>query len=395
MSMRFLKDMDVKGKRLLIRVDYNVPIDQGVIQEDTRIKASLPTLKLALDQGASLVLCSHMGRPKGEAVPELSLQPIARRLSELLGQDVAMAKDCVGPKVESMAQALQPGQILLLENLRFHAGETKNDPDFSAKLAKLAEIYVNDAFGTAHRAHASNSGITKFIPYCCAGLLMQKEWEYLGQALAAPKRPFVAVSGGAKVSGKIGILNNLLDKVDRLIIGGAMANTFIKAQGYPVGASLVENDLLDTAREIMDKAKERGVDLHLPVDFIHAAGLKVEQAEGICGYQEIPEGQMVLDIGPVTQAQFTEVLEGAGTVVWNGPMGAFENPAFASGSMHMAKIVAELAEVSIVGGGDTDAMLHASGMADKISFISTGGGAFLEFMEGKDLPAFKALKECK
>ncbi|PTN38716.1 phosphoglycerate kinase [Desulfonatronum sp. SC1] len=394
MSITYLKDVDVRNKRLLVRVDYNVPMDQGVIKEDTRIRASLPTLKLALERGASLVLCSHMGRPKGQVVAELSLRPVARRLSELLGKDVAMAPDCVGPEVQAMAEALEPGQILLLENLRFHAGETKNDPDFSAQLAKLGDVFVSDAFGTAHRAHASNVGVTKLIPACCAGLLMQKEWEYLGQALADPKRPFVAVSGGAKVSGKLELLNNLLEKVDRMIIGGAMANTFIKAQGFGVGASLVEDDLLDTARTVLAKAKELGTALYLPVDFVYAEGLKSERADGVCPYQDIPSDKMVLDIGPATQALFAEVLAGAGTVVWNGPMGAFENPAFASGSMRVATAVAESAAVSIVGGGDTDAMLHASGMADKVSFISTGGGAFLEFMEGKDLPAFKALKEC-
>jgi phosphoglycerate kinase len=393
MSIRFLEQMDVQGKRLLVRVDYNVPMDQGVIKEDTRIRASLPTLKLALHKGASLVLCSHMGRPKGPE-PAMSLQPIARRLSELLGVQVAMAPDCVDPEVEAMASALRPGQVLLLENLRFHAGESKNDPEFSQKLARLADVYVNDAFGTAHRAHASNVGVTAHFSQCCAGLLMQKEWEYLSQTLVEPLRPFVAVSGGAKVSGKLGILNNLLDKVDRLIIGGAMANTFIKAQGYGIGTSLVENDLLDTARDIMTKAKSRGVALYLPVDFVYAESPKAERAGGICPYQNIPEGQMVLDIGPATQELYAEVLTGSGTVLWNGPMGVFENPAFAAGSMALSKAVAEHAQTSIVGGGDTDAMLQASGMADKISFISTGGGAFLEFMEGKELPAFKALKEC-
>ena len=394
MSITYLENVDVRNKRLLIRVDYNVPMDQGTIKEDTRIRASLPTLKLALERGASLVLCSHMGRPKGQAVPELSLRPIAQRLSELLGVDVAMAPDCVGPEVEAMAKALKPGQVLLLENLRFHAGETKNDPDFSAQLARLGDVFVSDAFGTSHRAHASNVGVSKLIPVCCAGLLMQKEWEYLGQALADPKRPFVAVSGGAKVSGKLELLNNLLDKVDRMIIGGAMANTFIKAQGYGVGTSLVEDDLLDTARTVLAKAREQGTALYLPVDFVYADGLKSEQADGVCPYQNIPADKMVLDIGPATQTLFAEVLAGAGTVVWNGPMGAFENPAFASGSLHVAKTIAGSASMSIVGGGDTDAMLHASGLADKVSFISTGGGAFLEFMEGKDLPAFKALKEC-
>lgn len=394
MSIRFLKDMDVKGKRLLIRVDYNVPMDQGAIREDTRIRASLPTLKLALDHGAALVLCSHLGSPKGQVVPALSLKPVADRLGELLGMPVAMALDCVGAQVESMSEALEPGEILMLENLRFHAGETKNDPEFCSQLARLGEIYVNDAFGTAHRAHASTTGVAAHFSQCCAGLLMQKEWEYLGMALAEPKRPYVAISGGAKVSSKLGILNNLLDKVDRMIIGGAMANTFIKAQGHGVGASLVEDDLLGAAREIMEKAKQNNVDFYLPVDFVYASGPKADVASGVCSSLDIPADQMVLDIGPQSRNLFADVLRGAGTAVWNGPMGAFENPAFSHGSMAMAQVVAENAQVSIIGGGDTDAMLHAAGMAEKVSFISTGGGAFLEFMEGKELPAFKALKEC-
>jgi len=394
MSIRFLEHMDVKGKRLLIRVDYNIPMDQGVIREDTRIRASLPTLQKALEQEAAVVLCSHLGDPKGQVVPKLSLKPVAEHLAGLLGRPVAMAPDCIGPEVEKMAQALQPGQILLLENLRFHPGETKNDPGFSRQLARLGEIYVNDAFGTSHRAHASVAGVVGHFTHCCAGLLMQKEWEYLGLALADPKRPYVAISGGAKVSTKLGILNNLLDNVDRLVIGGAMANTFIKAQGFSVGLSLVEDNLLGEARAIMDKAKEKGVALYLPVDFVFAASPKAPSAAGVCTYQNVPAEQMVLDIGPATRTLFAEVLDGSGTAVWNGPMGAFENPAFAQGSIAVAKAVAENAQVSIVGGGDTDAMLHAANMADKVSFISTGGGAFLEFMEGKELPAFKALREC-
>lgn len=394
MSIRFLKDMDVTGKRLLIRVDYNVPMDQGAIREDSRIKASLPTLATALDHGASVVLCSHMGSPKGQVVPELSLKPVAKHLEKLLDRPVAMAPDCIGPDTEVMALALKPGQILLLENLRFHPGETKNDPEFCRQLARLGEIYVNDAFGTSHRAHASVSGVTAHFSQCCAGLLMQKEWEYLGLALADPKRPYVAISGGAKVSTKLGILNALLDKVDRLVIGGAMANTFLKAQGFAMGTSLVEEDLLDQAKEIMDKAKARNIALHLPVDFVYANNPKASSAAGFCTCQNVPADQMVLDIGPATQSLFAEVLADAGTAVWNGPMGAFENPAFAAGSLAVARAVAENAKVSIVGGGDTDAMLHAAGMADKVSFISTGGGAFLEFMEGKELPAFKALREC-
>ena len=394
MSIRYLEHMNVKGKRLLIRVDYNVPMDQGVIREDTRIRASIPTLKLALDKGAALVLCSHMGNPKGQVVPELSLKPVAAHLAGLLGRPVVMAPDCIGPEVEKMVRALEPGQILMIENLRFHPGETKNDPEFCRQLASFGEIYVNDAFGTSHRAHASVSGVAAHFTQCCAGLLMQREWEYLGLALADPKRPYVAVSGGAKVSTKLGILNALLDRVDRLIIGGAMANTFIKAQGHGVGASLVEDDLLVQTRDIIDRAERKKVALYLPVDFVCGAHPKAEAATGVYAVKEVPEGQMILDIGPATRALFADALSGVGTAVWNGPMGAFENPAFAAGSLALAKVLAEGAQVSIVGGGDTDAMLQAAGMADKVSFISTGGGAFLEFMEGKELPAFKALREC-
>ncbi|WP_243311079.1 phosphoglycerate kinase [Fundidesulfovibrio agrisoli] len=397
MPMRFLDEMDISGKRLLIRVDYNVPLKDGVITDDTRITASLPTLELALSKGASLVLCSHLGKAKGAFDPKFSLAPAAKRLSELLGRPVAFAPDCVGPEAEKMAAALKPGEVLMLENLRFHTGEEKGDPAFAAELAKLGEIYVNDAFGTAHRPHASVSGVPAVMAACCGGLLLKKEWEFLGKALEAPTRPYVAVTGGAKVSSKLAVLKHLLGKVDSLIIGGAMANTFLKAQGLGVGKSLVEDDLLDEARSILAAAVEKSVRIALPVDFVISmdAGKPLGEmtSAGVCDATAVPAEAVALDVGPKTGALFAEVLAPAKTVVWNGPMGAFENPAFAAGTMAVAKVLAGLDAVTVIGGGDTDAAVHASGLASKMSFISTGGGASLEFMEGKELPAFKALRE--
>ncbi len=398
MPMRFLDEMDITGKRLLIRVDYNVPLKDGVITDDTRITASLPTLELALSKGASLVLCSHLGKAKGAPDPKFSLAPAAKRLAELLGRPVGFAPDCIGPEAEAMAAALKPGEVLLLENLRFHAGEEKGDMDFAKALAKLGQVYVNDAFGTAHRPHASVSGLPAVMGACCGGLLLKKEWQFLGAALENPVRPYVAVTGGAKVSSKLAVLTHLLGKVDALIIGGAMANTFLKAKGLEVGKSLVEDNLLDEARSIMEKAAAKGVRLALPVDFVISrdAGLPLDQmtAAGLCDAASIPADAMVLDIGPRSQALFAQVLAPAKTVVWNGPKGAFENPAFAAGTMAVAKTLSELDATTVIGGGDTDAAVHASGLAGRMSFISTGGGASLEFMEGKELPAFKALREC-
>jgi phosphoglycerate kinase len=392
--MLFLEQVDIQGKRVLMRVDYNVPLDDGVITDDNRIRASLPTINYILDKGASLVLCSHLGKPKGKKKPKLSLKPVAERLQELLDRDVIMAPDCIGEEVFALAQNLKPGQVMLLENLRFHPGEQKNDPDFARELAKMGEVYVNDAFGVAHRAHASVVGVVKNISVCCAGLLLEKEWKYLSRALQNPERPFVAVSGGAKVSSKLGIINSLLDKVDRLIIGGAMANTFLRAQGVNMGRSLVEKDLVSEAREILAKAREKGVSLYLPVDFIVGTGPEGEIGSGVCPYQDIPEEEMALDIGPATHILFTEVLKDARTVVWNGPMGAFENSHFAMGSKNLAETIASLDALTIVGGGDTDALIHKAGLTGKFSFISTGGGSFLQFLEGRELPAFKALEEC-
>jgi phosphoglycerate kinase len=395
--MRFLDEMTVDGKRLFVRVDYNVPMKDGAITDDTRIKASIPTLKLALSKGTSLVLCSHLGKAKGAPDPKFSLAPAAKRLSELLGRPVAFAPDCIGPEVEKMAAAMKPGDVLLLENLRFHAGEEKGDPEFAKALAKLGEVYVNDAFGTAHRPHASVSGVPAVMAACCGGLLLKKEWEFLGKALENPVRPYVAVTGGAKVSSKLAVLTHLLGKVDSLIIGGAMANTFLKAQGLETGKSLVENDLLDEARSILAKAKEKGVRIALPADFVISMDadkpMGEMKASGTVDAKAVPAGAVALDIGPASLKLFTEVLATAKTVVWNGPMGAFENPAFAAGTLGVAKVLAGLDAVTVIGGGDTDAAVHASGLSGKMSFISTGGGASLEFMEGKELPAFKALRE--
>lgn len=391
--MRFLDEISVSGKRVLMRVDYNVPLKGDVIVDDNRIKQSLPTLQLALDQGASLVLCSHLGRPKGEPVPEFSLKPVAKHLSTLLGREVLMAPDCIGPEVLGMAQSLESGQVLLLENLRFHAGETKNDPDFSQALAALAEVYVNDAFGASHRAHASVVGVTEFMDVCCGGLLLKKEWQYLGQALKNPARPFVAIIGGAKVSSKLGILRALMDKVDSMIVGGAMANTFRKAQGFEVGTSLVEDDLLEDAMNIMVEARQKGVKFYLPVDFILGDNPKGGIASGVRTYQDIPAGEMILDTGPASHTLFSEVIKDAQTVIWNGPLGAFENPAFAQGSINLCRVVAAISGLTILGGGDTNVIVEQLKLADKFSFISTGGGSFLEFLEGKELPAFVALEK--
>ncbi len=396
--MRSLDQLDIAGKKLLIRVDYNVPLEGGVIKDDIRIRASLPTLRYALDKGAAVILCAHVGNPKGQRAPELSLEPMAKRLSELLGLPVGMAPDCVGPEVEALATELQPGQVLMLENLRFHAEEQGKTPeargDFGQRLAKLADIYVNDAFGVAHRPNASVVDVPRSSKLCCAGFLLRKEWDYLSTAMTSPKRPYVAISGGAKVSTKLGIIQHLLPMVDHLVIGGAMANTFLLAQGYYVGASLVEPDMVDTAKVILDEAGRMGAKLHLPVDFIWGTDPKQEAASGICDAHNVPEGAMLLDIGPKSLLAFGELLHTAKTVVWNGPMGLFENPAFAKGSIGLCKLIANLTALTIVGGGDTDSMVHEAHQESKMSFISTGGGSFLEFLEGKELPAFTALKEC-
>ncbi|MDP3427710.1 MAG: phosphoglycerate kinase [Humidesulfovibrio sp.] len=396
--MRSLDQLDITGKKLLIRVDYNVPLDGEVINDDIRIRASLPTLRYALDHGAAIILCAHVGNPKGQRVPELSLKPMAARLSELLGLPVPLAPDCVGPEAERLAAALKPGEVLMLENLRYHAEEQGKTPeargDFGKRLAALADIYVNDAFGVAHRPNASVVDVPRQSRQCCAGFLLRKEWDYLSTAMTNPKRPYVAISGGAKVSTKLGIIQHLLPIVDHLVIGGAMANTFLLAQGYYVGASLVEEHMVDTAKVILDEAGRMGAKLHLPVDFLWGMDHKQAAASGICDAHNVPEGAMLLDIGPKTLLAFGELLHTAKTVVWNGPMGLFENPAFAKGSIGLCKLIANLSALTIVGGGDTDSLVHEARQESKMSFISTGGGSFLEFLEGKELPAFTALKEC-
>ncbi|MGE4552915.1 MAG: phosphoglycerate kinase [Desulfovibrionaceae bacterium] len=397
--MRFIDQLDLAGKRLLIRVDFNVPLDGGRITDDNRIRQSMPTINFALEKGASVILAAHLGKPKNGPDPKLSLAPVAKHLSGLLGRPVRLAPDSVGPEVQALAQALKPGQVLMLENLRFHPEETGKTPekrgDYGKQLADLADIYVGDAFGVVHRENASVVDAPCRAKICCAGLLMKKEWEYLIDKLDAPKRPFVAVSGGAKVSTKLGVLNNLLGKVDDIIIGGAMANTFLLAQGHAVGLSLVEPDLADAAREILASAAHKGSALHLPVDLVLGRSPEDREALGVCGLDEVPGDAMILDIGPASVAAFGKVLKRAGTVVWNGPMGLFENPAFAQGSLKLCRVMAGLDKaVTMVGGGDTDAVVHQAGLAGAFDFISTGGGSFLEFMEGKELPGITALKEC-
>jgi phosphoglycerate kinase len=397
--MLFIDQVDIAGKKMLFRVDFNVPIEDGVITDDNRIRAALPTIQYALDKGASVILCAHLGKPKGKVVPELSLGPVANRTGELLGKGVALVPGRIGDQAVKMAADLAPGQVIMLDNLRFNPEETGKTPeergDFGKLLASLADVYVNDAFGVAHRENASVVDVPRFAKVCCAGFLLKREYEYLGEALKDPKRPYVCVSGGAKVSTKLGILNNLLGKVDDIIIGGAMANTFLLAQGYDMGQSLVEPDLVDAAAEIMDKAKSMGSKLHLPVDFRYAKTPKAKQAEGVCTAQTIPPDALVLDIGPESITNFVSILKLAKTVVWNGPMGLFETTAFAKGSLAVCKAIAGLDNaLTIVGGGDTDAVVHMMQLDEKFSFISTGGGSFLEFLEGKELPAFTALKEC-
>ena len=384
-----VKDIDVKGKRVLVRVDFNVPIKDGKVEDDTRIVASLPTLNYLLDQGASLVLVSHLGRPKGEPMPEYSMKPVASHLSKLLGKPVAFAEDCVGPVAEKATSQLMPGDVLVLENTRFHAGETKNDPEMSKQLASLADIFVNDAFGSAHRAHASTEGVAHFLP-AVAGFFMEEDIRYLGQAIANPTRPFLAILGGAKISDKIGVIKNLLSKADQVIIGGGMANTFFKAQGYPIGDSLVEDESLDIARELIASGSDK---LRLPIDVVIADKFDNEAERRIMAMGPIPDGWRILDIGPETLETFSKLIAVAGTVVWNGPMGVFEFPRFAQGTYGLAKAVANSKATSIIGGGDSVSAVKKSGVADKITHISTGGGASLEMLEGLVLPGLAALQD--
>ena len=392
LNKKTVEDLDVAGKKVLVRCDFNVPLSDGKITSDKRIVASLPTIKYLIKNGAKVILCSHLGRPKGEFKPEFSLAPVAARLSELLGQEVKMAKDVVGESAQSLAASLQDGEVMLLENVRFHKEETKNDPEFSKKLASLADLYVNDAFGSAHRAHSSTTGVADYLPSAC-GYLIQKEIEFMGNALANPKRPLVAILGGAKVSDKIGVITNLLDKCDTIIIGGGMAYTFMKALGYEIGTSLLEADRVDDAKAMMETAKAKGVKFIIPVDNKVGREYDPNTEAMVISSDNIPEGWMGLDIGPKTQALFADAIKGSGTVIWNGPMGVSEWENFAAGTIAVAKAVAESGAISIIGGGDSAAAVQKLGFADKMSHISTGGGASLEFLEGKELPGIAALSD--
>jgi len=394
MAKLSVRDLDVRGKRVFIRVDFNVPLKGGVIKDDTRVRASLPTIRYVLDQGGTAICASHLGRPKGGPDPEMSLRPVATRLAELLGRPVVFAEDCIGPAAEAAVASAGPNGVVLLENLRFHKEEEKNDPAFAKSLASLADLYVNDAFGSAHRAHASTEGIVAHVKQAAAGFLMADELAYLGKALESPDRPFVAVLGGAKVSDKLEVIQNLLGKVDTLIIGGAMAYTFLKARGLAVGASLVEDELLDAARDIERKVASSNVTLELPIDHVVAEKLAAGLPTAVLAVDDPAIGQrMGLDIGPKTAARYAEAVSKAHTVVWNGPMGVFEIDEFAAGTNAVAHAVAGVTGTTIIGGGDSIAAVAKAGVADRVSHISTGGGASLEFLGGRTLPGVAALPE--
>lgn len=391
-TKRTIDQVDLSGKRVVIRCDFNIPLDDSLqITDDSRLRAALPTINHVADEGASVILCSHLGRPNGEPIPELSLAPVAKRLRRLLGKDVIFAPDCVGPKVKNLVSQLKPGDVLLLENLRFHPEEEQNDENFAAELASLGDVYINEAFGTAHRTHASIVGITRYMKVAAAGYLMKREVEYLEGAVENPTRPFVAILGGAKVSGKIGVIENLGKKVDKVIIGGGMAFTFIKAMGLEIGRSLVEDDMLEFAKGIQEHAISRGVKFYLPVDCVVAASLDPGAETKILPVQEIPEGWYGLDIGPASVKLFGEVVQNAKTILWNGPMGMFERDAFSRGTFAMVHAVANAYALTIVGGGDTALAVYRAGESDSMSFISTGGGAALQLLEGNDMPGLAAL----
>jgi phosphoglycerate kinase len=393
MAKATVRDIDVKGKRVLVRVDFNVPLDaERNITDDTRIRAALPTIKYLLERGARVILASHLGRPKGQRKEEFNLAPVARRLEELLEQPVNKLDDCVGPQVEAGVRAMKDGDVILLENLRFHKEEEANDEGFAKALASLADTYVNDAFGAAHRAHASTAGVAEFVPGV-AGFLMEKEIEVMGKALSAPERPFVAILGGAKVKDKVGVISNLIEKVDSLIVGGGMAYTFLKAEGLEIGKSIVDEEKLDLAKELMEKAKAKGVKFLLPVDVVVADRFAEDADVKVVGASEIPPLWQALDIGPKTREAFAREIADAKTVVWNGPMGVFEMKPFAEGTRIVAKALVDSGAVTIVGGGDSAAAILEMGFADKMTHVSTGGGASLEFLEGKVLPGVAALKD--
>ncbi|MED1946931.1 MULTISPECIES: phosphoglycerate kinase [Brevibacillus] len=394
MNKKSIRDVELAGKRVFCRVDFNVPMQDGVITDDTRIRAAVPTIRFMMEAGAKVILASHFGRPKGQVVEEMRLTPVAAHLSSLLGKDVRKLEDCHGADVEAAVERMESGDVILLENVRFHAGEEKNDPELAKSFAALADLFVNDAFGTAHRAHASTAGIAEYIP-AVAGLLMEKEIRFMGGALSNPERPFTAIVGGAKVKDKIAVIENLLTKVDHLIIGGGMANTFLKAQGYGIGASLCEDDKLDLARTLMDQAKERGVQLLMPVDVVVADRFAADAEKQVVAIDAIPEGWMALDIGPKTVEQYHSVIVDSKTVVWNGPMGVFEMDAFADGTIGVAKAMAACSGTTIIGGGDSVAAVEKAGVAEQMTHISTGGGASLEFMEGKELPGVAVLADNK
>ena len=390
--MKFIDEFDLKGKRVLFRFDYNVPLDSSLnITDDIRIRSTLPTINYALDEGAKVIIMSHLGRPKGKFSPEFSLAPIARRLSRLINKEVVLAKDCIGDEVKTLVKAMTPGGIVLLENLRFHIEEEKNSDEFAKDLASLGDVYIDDAFGNAHRKHASNVGIIKHMKECGAGFLIKQEINYFKKAVENPARPFVAIIGGSKVSGKLEALVHLIQKVDKMIIGGGMAFTFLKALGYEIGKSIFEEELLPKAQEIMDTAKKLGVKFYLPVDCVIAEDISAEAETKIVTVQEINAKWKGLDIGPATITLFTEVISNAKTIIWNGPMGVFEIDAFGRGTSALAHSVANSYAITIVGGGDTDVAIHKAGESDRITYISTGGGASIELLAGKSLPAIEAL----
>jgi phosphoglycerate kinase len=389
MNKKTVRDVDVQDKRVLVRVDFNVPLKESTVADDTRIRAALPTLNYLLEHGAALILCSHLGRPKGDVVSDLKMDPVATRLGELLGRPVKKLDDCVGPQVEAAAKEMKPGDIILLENTRFHAEERANDPEFAKQMASLADIYVNDAFGAAHRAHASNVGVANYLP-AVAGFLMEKELEFLGKVTENPEHPYVAILGGAKISDKIGVIESLLKKCDRLLIGGGMANTFFKAMGFEVGDSLVEEEAIPTAKSLLEQS---GGHLVLPVDVAIADAFDNDANTQVVAPSDVPAGWRILDVGPKTVTTFESALGGAKTVVWNGPLGVFEMPNFAKGTFALAKVLADVDAVTVIGGGDSAAAVRQAGLEDKMTHVSTGGGASLEFLEGKTLPGVAILAE--